>query len=532
MMFTDPVTWLFTMLGRMCFRLGQGLMIGLKRLFMLSDQPRYVTEAPAENDTRLDGCQEVVMWFANHMGYIAREVITRDELEEKIDNGISKDDLVKELNERIDALPGVVLGTQMYQGWEVKLPYSWRDRHAYVVGKSGFGKTNFLRTMMFQDLREGNGIGILAPDQELLTEEILPYIPADRIDDVVYVNPVDLEYPVPFNPLHLDDDADIDLAADDLLTIFKRLIPDTGSRMDEILRQTFYALLERPGSTLLDIRRLLSPHDSSLRQEIIRTSTDEETIEFFRDIYPSYPKDAYLPITTRISKLTRVKVVRSLLCQSRQSLNFREAMDDGKILLFSLADGIIGEQTSQLLGQLIVAKIQMAVMSRADTPKAARRPFFLYLDEFSTFTGVNEKSYEKMLSRARKYKLGLILAHQQTGQLPSNLLKEIFGNVSTLIAFNVSYDDAQRLSREFIMDGEHLPPEMLLDLKIGEAWGKIGTNIFPLKTKLMDQNPDSIRAKEVIEQSRLNYGIRSDDNRKPPKSDEDDEEPLDPGEVF
>jgi hypothetical protein len=155
--------------------------------------------------------------------------------------------------------------------------------------------------------------------------------------------------------------------------------------------------------------------------------------------------------------------------------------------------------------------MQMAVMNRADTPAAARRPFYLYLDEFQTFTGVAETSYEKLLSRARKYRLGLVLAHQQTGQLSRDLLREILGNVTTLLAFTVSHEDAVRFSKEFIVDmgmeSEYLPPEELLRLKVGEAWGKIGKTVFPLRTALADQHPDRMRAKAVIERSRFNYGV-------------------------
>ena len=187
-----------------------------------------------------------------------------------------------------------------------------------------------------QDIVAGNGIGMLAPEQELLTEEILPYIPEERIDDVVYFDPSNTAAPIPLNPLHLDEDADIDLCVDDNLTIFQRLMGESQARMDEILRQSFYALLERPGSTLLDVERLLSRSDDTLRNEIIQNSRDEQTRYFFEKSYPAFARDAHLPITTRINRLVRPRVVRNLLCQPGKSFNFREAMDAGKILLFSL----------------------------------------------------------------------------------------------------------------------------------------------------------------------------------------------------
>ena len=364
-----------------------------------------------------------------------------------------------------------------------------------------------------QDLTEGNGIGIIAPEQELLTEEIMPYIPDDRLDDVVYFNPADTVSPIPFNPLYLADGEDIDLKVDDNLTIFKRIMGETQARMDEILRQSLYALMARPDSTLLDMEKLLSRSDDAFRQEIIATTEDEQTRYFFESTYPSFPKDAHLPITTRINRLIRPKMIRSLLCQPGQCFNFREAMDDGKILLFNLSDGLIGEQTAELLGQLIVSKIQLAAMSRMDIPKAARRPFYLYMDEFQTFTGVNETSYEKMLSRARKYELCLIISHQQTGQIPKLLMREILGNVSTIIAFNISHVDATQLTQEYPVDMgreiTYVPVEEFVSLKVGEAWGKIGKSVFPLKTALAPQQADFTRTKTVIERSRENYGIKS-----------------------
>ena len=217
-----------------------------------------VKDAVAEAQ-RISDCHEIVTIFATFLGYIARECITKAELEKLIAYGITPEMLVANISERIAQKEGIRLGTQTFGEWNltVKLTEHYRDRHMYVIGRSGSGKTNLLRTMILQDIAYGNGIGVLAPEQEMITEEILPYIPDDRIDDVIYVNPADTEYPIPLNPLHLSDGEDIDLKVDELLTIFKRLMGETGPRMDEILRQTFYALLERPGSTLLDVEHLL-----------------------------------------------------------------------------------------------------------------------------------------------------------------------------------------------------------------------------------------------------------------------------------
>jgi hypothetical protein len=176
----------------------------------------------------------------------------------------------------------------------------------------------------------------------------------------------------------------------------------------------------------------------------------------------------------------------------------------------NLSDGILGEQASQLLGQIIVSKMQLAAMSRVDTPAAMRRPFYLYLDEFQTFTGVAETSYEKILSRARKYNLGLVIAHQQTGQISQKLLREIFGNVSTFIAFSVSSEDARKLSQEYAydvgMDVSYVDPGQFIRLKTGEAFVKIGKTVFPLETYLLPTPPNPARVNQIIARSRKNYG--------------------------
>ena len=393
-------------------------------------------------------------------------------------------------------------------------------------------------------------MGVLAPEQELLTEEILPYIPEKRIDDVVYVNPAD-PHPVSFNPFHLDYGEDIEQKFQDTLSIFKRVMGETGARMDAILRHTLYALLERPRTTLLDIGKLLDREDPTLRNEIIRTTDDDETQTFFRSTYPSMPKDAHLPIMNRLSPLIRPRVIRNLLCNPNYSFNFRAAMDEGKIMLFNVSDGVLGEEASQILGQFIVSKMQLAVMSRADTPRAKRHPFYLYLDEFQTFTGINEMGYSKMLSRARKYGMGLTLAHQHTGQIPQNLLRDIFGNVLTLISFSVSSEDASKLSRDYIFENngqvDGVPPTEFLRLKTGEAIVKIDKTVFRMSTFLLPSDYNEQRRDWIIDRSRQNYSqggkwkpdIRPPEPpRLPPKKDEDDkddtfdDEDIDPRRVF
>jgi hypothetical protein len=515
---------------------------------------RQERERKAAEARRLSDCEDVVRYFANFHGYLARPVISRAELEEQIDSGISADDLGRLIERRMNAVDGLELGYQELDGIStpVVLPDQYRDKHLYVVGKSGYGKTNFLRYLILQDIDAGHGVGVLAPEFEMLQEEILPFIPDYRKHDVIYFNPADVDCPVVLNPLHLDEDADIDLQVDETFTILQRVVGEGGPRMDEILRHSLYALTERPGSTLLDVERLLDRSNDELRIEIVRSTEDDRTRSFFASTYLQMPRDAHLPILNRIGRFVRARYIRNCLCPPKLTtlspeevthrlLNIRSAMDGGNILLFNLSDGLLGEMASQLIGQLIVSKFQTATMSRANTAKSERRPFYLYLDEFQNFCGVASKSYERILSRARKYGLGLILAHQQTGQIPLELMREILGNVSTLVSFQLSQPDAVRMSREFVtqvdFEVEPIPPQEFLQLNVGEAWVKIGRNAFPMSVPKVDEVSDQNTAREIIESSRFRYGIPRVRMKPTPRSDdvqpgEDPLADLDPEGIF
>lgn len=510
-------------------------------------QAREEQQAKRAEAERIEGCSEVVRFFANHLGDIAREAVSREELRAWIDAGLSPEELVAEIWERCEAADGLTLGTHQAAGIPitVKLPPKYRSRHVYVVGKSGSGKTTLLRNLILQDLHAGHGLAVLAPEQELLTEELLPFIPEERWDDVIYVNPADTAYPVPLNPLHLDSGEDLDLKVDEVLTVFRRIFDEEGGgaapRMETILRQALYTLMQVPGATLLDLEKLLERDDAAFRTRLLAQVRDPEARRFWTQTYPAYPKDAHLPLVNRLGRFLRPRVVRSILSSPGRSLNVRAAMDEGKVLLFNLSDGVLGEANAALLGQLIVAKLQMAAMSRADSPKAHRRPFTLYLDEFQTFCGVAATSYERILSRARKYGLGLVLAHQQTGQIPEPLMREILGNVSTVIAFQVGATDARRLGRELVgeVDGEPVPlePRELLSLRVGEAWCKVGRSVFFLSTEPAPEGGSAAVCAEVIRRSRTRYGAGATE----PEPATPDEVParagprleeIDPKEVF
>jgi len=204
-------------------------------------------------------------------------------------------------------------------------------------------------------------------------------------------------------------------------------------------------------------------------------------------------------------------------------------MDPGKIVLFNLSDGILGESTSQLFGQLIVSQIQQAAISRANIPEQQRRRFYLYIDEFQTFTNTAASSYEKILSRARKYKLALILAHQQTGQIPDELLRDLFGNVSTMVSFTVSHRDASRLSKEMltVQDGQlkPTPPEKFIELNIGETYCKLGRETFKMKTFQPTEQPNWDTKAKILEQSRKQFMSETPTPTSQPKQAPEADEP-------
>lgn len=402
----------------------------------------------------------------------------------------------------------------------VMLTQDLRDRHTYVVGKSGSGKTTLLTWLVFQDLLDGQGVAFLTPEAETLEHDLLPYIPPSRIEDVIYFNPADEKCRFSFNPLHRDPGDDIDRKVEEVFTSISRVMEGGGSaRINQILRQAIYALVELPDTTLLDIPRLLDRGNPHYRKQVVSRLKDEQTKQFWTSTYNEFPKNAHVPILTRLAKFIRPRRVRNVLCRPEKGLDFRKIMDSGKVLLCNLSDGLLGETVSQLLGGFIMSELQLAVVGRADTSPDKRRRFYVYLDEFHSFTSHANVSYEKLLSRARKYRLPLTLAHQQTGQISTDLVREIFGNVSTLVSFLVSRRDANRISRECIRDDrperETVAPEDLVTLTVGDAFAKIGTHAFPMRvTRTLNQLDGSKAVREkIIKDSRRKTKRMATDRR-------------------
>ncbi len=323
-----------------------------------------------------------------------------------------------------------------------------RRRHFYVIGKTGMGKTVMIKNMAVQDIQAGHGIGFVDPHGEA-AEELLDYIPADRINDVIYFNPADIEYPIAFNIMEKVDVAHRHLVAGGLMGVFKKIWPDVWSaRMEYILNNCILALLEYPEATLLGVNRMLS--DVEYRKKVIEKVTDPVIKAFWVQEYSRYTQryevEATAAIQNKIGQFVSAPIIRNIIGQVKSSIDMRKIMDEKKILIMDLSKGRIGEDNSRLLGALMITKLQLAAMQRVDIPEEKRKDFFLYIDEFQNFA---TSSFISILSEARKYRLALILGHQYITQMEEEVRDAVFGNVGTLISFRVGAEDAEWLEREF-----------------------------------------------------------------------------------
>jgi type IV secretory pathway TraG/TraD family ATPase VirD4 len=386
-----------------------------------------------------------------------------------------------------------------------------RGRHIYVLGKTGMGKSTLLTNMVLQDIYNNKGVCFLDPHGEAI-EYILERIPEHRKNDVVYFNPADIDNPVGFNIFEAVNDEQIFLLASGMMAVFKRIWEGSWSaRMEYILNNTLLALLETPGNTLLDVVRMLT--DDDFRKEIVNKLEDPIIRNFwtkeFAAFNDKYRTEAIAPILNKIGQFFSSSIIRNILGQVKSTLNMRQFMDEGKILLVNLSKGKLGEDNSALLGSLIVTRLQLAAMTRVDTPEAMRRDFCLYVDEFQNF--IND-TFAVILSEARKYKLSLVLANQYISQLTETdnikVRNAIFGNVGTIITFRVGAEDGQELEKEFGPIFTYQDLSQLNKYQIAVKMSIMGKVPSPfLATTLAPIYEDKTGLDhEVIALSRLKYG--------------------------
>lgn len=326
-----------------------------------------------------------------------------------------------------------------------------RERHVYVIGKTGMGKSTLLENMAIQDIRNGEGLAFIDPHGQT-ADRILEYVPEHRVKDVLYFAPFDMEHPVAFNVM---EDVGYDkrhLVVSGLLSAFRKIWVDAWSaRMEYILSNTLLALLEYPGATLLDVNRMLV--NKGFRKKVVENIKDPVVKSFWAEefaVYTDrYTQEATPAIQNKVGQFTSNPLIRNIIGQQKSSFDIRQMMDEKKIIIINLSKGKVGEVNATLLGSMLVTKIYLAAMSRADVPTATLAtlpPFYFYVDEFQSFAN---QSFADILSEARKYKLNLIIAHQYIEQMEEEVRDAVFGNVGTTITFRVGPFDAEVLETIF-----------------------------------------------------------------------------------
>lgn len=318
----------------------------------------------------------------------------------------------------------------------------------YIIGKTGTGKSTLLETMIRQDIEDGHGLALIDPHGDLV-ERVLAAIPENRKGDLIYFNVPDGTQPLGFNPLEAAPPQKRALAASGLLEVFKKIWADSwGPRLEHILRNALLALLDQPEATLADVLRLLD--DSAFRRNAAERVRNSQVRDFWLREYENYPArfraEAIAPLQNKVGAFLADPLLNRILVQPKSAFDLRRVMDEKKILLVNLAKGKIGEDTVALLGAMLVSRIGLAALSRADVPETERSDFFLYLDEFQSFTTL---SLANMLSELRKYHVGMVLAHQYLAQLDLKVRDAILGNAGTSIVFRLGLADAEILAKEF-----------------------------------------------------------------------------------
>jgi hypothetical protein len=357
-----------------------------------------------------------------------------------------------------------VLGTNVHEGMEKEatLGPAVRLKHTHVIGATGTGKSTFLLSSIANDIRNGEGIAVLDPHGDLI-DGILSWIPPERAKDVVYVDPADAEFPVGFNILLAHSDLEKEILSSDLVAVFRRQSTSWGDQMNSIFANAILAFLESSeGGTLLDLRRFLV--EKQFRDRFLRTVPDANVRYYWDKEFPMLRGNSVAPILTRLDTFLRPKLIRNMVAQ-RKGLDFEDFLDTKKIVLVKLSQGLIGAENSYLLGTFIVSKLQQAAMSRQAKAKADRGDFYLYIDEFQNFI---TQSMSQILSGARKYHLGLILAHQdmqQVSKYDAELANSVLSNAGTRVCFRIGDTDARRFAEGF----SFFDSQDLQNLETGEA---------------------------------------------------------------
>lgn len=432
------------------------------------------------------------------------------------------------------------LGENLHQGETslVTLSREQRLRHMYVIGATGTGKSTLLQNLIFQDIQNGLGLAVLDPHGDLI-DSILGYIPEERFQDVVLLDPSDEEFPIGLNILSANSEAEKNVLASDLVSVFRRLSTSWGDQMTSVLSNAILAFLEsKKGGTLLDLRRFLVEKD--YRHQFLKTVQDPQVVYYWHKEFPLLVGRPLGPILTRLNMFLRPKLVRYMVAQNR-GLNFNDILNTGKIFLVKLAQGLIGEENSYLLGTLIVSKLHQGAMARQAQSIGDRKDFFLYIDEFQNFLTLSMAS---ILSGARKYRLGLVLAHQELRQLwnqDTEVANSVISNPGTRVCFRLGDFDSKKLEHGF----SYFDALDLENLGVGEAIARIDRADFDFNLKTFPapeiEDQQALRNQEaLISLSREKYGaprkqieellekenVWAVEQEKPAKNKKESKEPL------
>jgi hypothetical protein len=382
-----------------------------------------------------------------------------------------------------------------------------RRRHLYIIGKTGMGKSTLLENMLFNDIQSGKGVAVIDPHGDL-ADSILGFVPANRTNDVILFDPSDRDYPLAFNMLENIDPSLNSIVCSGLVGIFKKIYADSwGPRLEHILRNTILSLLEYPNSSILGISRMLQ--DKTFRQRVVKKVSDPVVknfwLEEFEKMEPRQRVEAISPILNKVGQFLSSPIIRNILGQVKSTIDLRFAMDKKKIIIVNLSKGKIGEDNSALLGAMLITKFQLDAMSRANIPEKEREDFYLYVDEFQNFA---TESFATILSEARKYKLNLTMANQYIAQMPEEVRDAVFGNVGSMLSFQVGFDDADYLTNQY---GEEVMPNDLVSLSKYNAYMRLLIDGMPSKTFSLttlpppDYQMEEGRRDKIIKLSRERY---------------------------
>lgn len=390
-----------------------------------------------------------------------------------------------------------------------------RRRHIYVIGKTGAGKSTLLENMAINDIHAGQGVCFICPHGDS-AEKLLKAIPTERINEVIYFNPADTEYPIGFNPI--EPGAERHLIVSNMMAVFEKIFFKGGNfasqapQLTHILRHTLYAVMESKPSTLLGVQKMLI--DESYRKKVISKITDPVIKQFWQVEFPnSILKRRDDPLASTLNKIGQfltVPMLRNILSQPKSAFDLAEVMNTGKIFIVNLSKGKLGEDNSALLGAMLITKIFIAAMSRVNIPESDRQDFYLYVDEFQNFA---TESFANILSEARKYRLSLILANQYIEQIDETVRNAIFGNCGTLISFRVGAKDAEELEKELIpftqedfinLPNYHCYLKLMIDGFAGQSFSAVG--LPPTDLRETEANKE-----KIIRNSRERYAKRKKD---------------------